>query len=711
MLLLIVILGVFKTAGYKKSQGYDPNDDRFLFHSESAVYYHYAKLFAGGEKFPVLDKALQAPEGLNPSREFTLVMEWTAGALYRFWGSTVPFHGFIIFFNCFFSSLTISAAWLLSLRNTGSPRIALLTALIYGTAYPAYIRTMGGFLSENFALPLLFLGFACHVWGLTGAASEKKGIMLPLSGIFLALAVSSWHFSQFVILVIVLWRWFELLVSGRRPGSLAGLTWIYMFLFTAGILSFPLAEKYFIVSSLMLLLPAYLLASFFPLLRIPLFIAALVSGPVSGILLPEHYSDFKHVYMAFWQKLTHLGIKPVDPGEISFESRVFWAGPFDVPLPSRIVSGFLIFLLIAVTFAVKSISIYLKKNEGLRNAFNSFREGDFRRSLPESGSFLIFCTFVFTPIYLLNARFCVFLIFFASQLVGFALSKSRGRFIPVLTVCLLLFQIHEMSAVLITDLTPIRLKLSKVLDPGNPLRLNRTRGDTRDIYKWINSVESDEIMLADPAFSADIFNDTGCRTSLHPMFEKSEIRERTAWFYRALYGSIDDFEEFCNIHRVDYFIYEADFLLESSTASSRYFGDSGPVDEMMPAFLFHFAPEKCALFRLEFENNYFRVYKYDPGKIGDDTLASSHYRPIFDKTLFSLNKFDSDAAAFIKGYNRALGFLTIAARKVAAGKTSEAMQLLEAASEYFPEDPVLIRFMEKERKNHRATDIKPIWRN
>ena len=85
-------------------------DDTGLFWTESAFQYRYARMVAHKEPLPSTDYTIQYPEGLEVFSHITIAMELVSGYLYQFFSIVfphLPFHVFLIYFICLFSSLSI----------------------------------------------------------------------------------------------------------------------------------------------------------------------------------------------------------------------------------------------------------------------------------------------------------------------------------------------------------------------------------------------------------------------------------------------------------------------------------------------------------------------------------------------------------------------------------------------------------------------------
>src|SRR5690349_19102731 len=90
------------------------------FWSEFAFHYRFAKFFA---EHPVSDwgqlshdRQVQFPDTINDWAEFTVAMEVPVGVFYRWLQPAVPFHVFVVWYDCLVSSLTLFGVFFLA-RN------------------------------------------------------------------------------------------------------------------------------------------------------------------------------------------------------------------------------------------------------------------------------------------------------------------------------------------------------------------------------------------------------------------------------------------------------------------------------------------------------------------------------------------------------------------------------------------------------------------
>ena len=76
----------------------------------------------------------------------------------------------------------------------------------------------------------------------------------------------------------------------------------------------------------------------------------------------------------------------------------------------------------------------------------------------------------------------------------------------------------------------------------------------------------------------------------------------------ALYADDEDaFYRLCRDFQSDYFVYQANLLLDNTSSSSRYMANRLTLPTTSPAFLFHFRPEALRHFTLVYQDSFYRV--------------------------------------------------------------------------------------------------------
>ncbi len=121
-LALVGLLYVFhvhlKTAKIFANPGWNAQDETGQFWSEAAFQYRFAKFFA---EHPAADwgqlardRDVQHPDTIDDWAEFTVAMEVPVGVLYRWLKPAMPFHVFVVWYDCLVSSLSLFAVFLLA---------------------------------------------------------------------------------------------------------------------------------------------------------------------------------------------------------------------------------------------------------------------------------------------------------------------------------------------------------------------------------------------------------------------------------------------------------------------------------------------------------------------------------------------------------------------------------------------------------------------
>ena len=165
-LALVSVLFAFhvhlKTQKIFRNPTWDEQDEVGQFWSEFAFHYRFAKFFAEHPASDwgrlAQDRDVQRPETINDWAEFTVAMEVPAGVLYRWLKPAMPFHVFVIWYDCIVSSLSLFAVFFLARALWRSDGAGLVATIFYATLYPSYGRTVKNlFLREDFAIPLILL--------------------------------------------------------------------------------------------------------------------------------------------------------------------------------------------------------------------------------------------------------------------------------------------------------------------------------------------------------------------------------------------------------------------------------------------------------------------------------------------------------------------------------------------------------------------------
>src|SRR5437879_11616044 len=161
-LAIVAALYVFpvhlKTAKIFRNPTWDAKDETGQFWSEFAFHYRFAKFFAEHSDWTALsrDRFVQYPDTIDDWAEFTVAMEVPVGLLYRWLKPAMPFHVFVVWYDCLVSSLSLFAIFFLARALWRSDIAGVFASVLYATLYPSYGRTVKNlFLREDFAIPLI----------------------------------------------------------------------------------------------------------------------------------------------------------------------------------------------------------------------------------------------------------------------------------------------------------------------------------------------------------------------------------------------------------------------------------------------------------------------------------------------------------------------------------------------------------------------------
>lgn len=325
--------------------GFDAADARGLLRSDPALLAYLTQEIgaaaAEGRLLPEdfgADPRLQHPFVTDVPSEFPVGQEflvaWVDQLQRRILAEPAALHVVALVVLSVVSALFVVGVFVGVQALSGS-RAWAAVAVFLALLTPANYRTIGFlWVGEDIALPF----FACHLGWLARAVARDRRRDWLASGLFAALALSTWHASSFV-LGLELGAWLlHALASGRSPFE-RGRSWLVLVapglaglavpvLRATGLLVAPLAAL-----TLALAAPA-LVRRVRPIGAGParvLVLAVLAAGLVAATALaPDTYA---HVHEVVWAKVRFLGRFPDDPSALSFDARLLWQGPFET-LPS-----------------------------------------------------------------------------------------------------------------------------------------------------------------------------------------------------------------------------------------------------------------------------------------------------------------------------------------------------------------------------------------
>ncbi|MFH1680063.1 MAG: hypothetical protein ABIH26_05390 [Candidatus Eisenbacteria bacterium] len=601
VLLLAALASLWKIHLFEASPRYDPRTDRLLFWTESAFHYRYAKMVAEGKPIPEIDYAAQMPEGLRPFSHITIGMELVSGALFRALRAAglvdAPFHVFLIRFICWFSSLSILGAYLAGRAVWRGAWTGAAAAALYAVSPLGYYRLVGNYGREDFTLPLLFFFVAFFFRTLGEERRGRRLIEANIAGFFAAASLATWHLSRFFLLafapaIVVL----VLLANERkrlRDAVWTATAWQLAASFTVPVLvekRHALSGEMFLFYAASILLHVSVRRVWRPARTAVILAGAFVLLYAGGTALRRN-TEYSHVSGLVVQKLVHLGSKPEDPRALPFEARVFWAPPFNSPGPAIVIG---LAGVVGLWFSAGLVGGLL---------------GAARRRMRAEGASIVYLSFAFLLFFLLVERLVVILVFFLAVLsAGIPVLAKRGRAgLAALLLLVIAWQAVENAR----GPSSAAARLARAVSSPREEPRAPNYGNNRRLVEWIRtSTDPDDVFLTWYPTGPMVLVDGGRPIVLHSKFESSVIRARYRGLLEALYGSEEEMAALCERLGIDYFLFQANFVVDATDYSETYGAGYRAVPARSAAFLFHFYPEELQRFTLVYQDSYYRVYRF-----------------------------------------------------------------------------------------------------
>jgi tetratricopeptide (TPR) repeat protein len=540
-------------------------------------------------------------------------MEHVAGLIYRLLFSNMPPHLFVVYFSIVFSTLSVLAVFSAGKVAWQSHAIAFLCAVIYGFAPASLARSAAGaYIREDFALPFIFLGFACFLYCLR----KDRTPVAALGSCLLVIALAAWHVTQLYLSLFAA----ALAVAyflGREKGLPPRSMLVFVaFMLAASFLIPVLRAKYFMVSPALMLSYALSALTWIGLRREnlcktgPVLAGLVILGFLTAALVIQGYlGTYSHVYSLLFYKLKFLGVLPQDPGSLPFEAKAMWSSAFVSPQPIELPT----MLAASLVFGpIGAAIIFFKMLKKEASAYEL------------TIAFLAVATFF---LFLMIHRMSVFAIFFLALSMGALSLVKKSRFRYALY--------GGLGAALVIQIFVLPRLGLMVFRPN--------QNDVKSLISFINTQSpKGTAVLTTFELGPSVAAYTGHPVILHPKFESKLLRDKVKHVYTAFYQSETRFYELCRRLKVGLFVYQVNMVMDGGPGSIRYLADAMPLKTDSAAFLFHFIPDRLRHFSLVYQNSTYRVYEVTAQ--APSAAAPVEYEPIYDLDIFADNK---DLGAYI----------------------------------------------------------------
>ena len=638
----------------KEKSGYSEKEDIGMFWSEVAFQYRYAEMLSNKDEKErnkawdtfSNDIKLQYPDGIDSWKEHTIFMEIVHAFIYRnFVSEKVPFHIFIMWFVVIFSSLMAYIIYFGINYLWKNPIVALIGAFAWMAVPVSFGRQVSSiYLKEDFSLVFIILFVVLFVVSL-----RNKNIAIPILGaISLFIALVSWHFSQFIFLLLgacILavyvinkdWKkhYTRNIIIYTASGFIAGLIPV---LWTRGfIISFPMLIFYSI------LITAITKPYWNKVLKNVWFFRALIPIVIAGLFIlvnlifNSHLTEYSHVFELFWYKIINLGIPPENPAELPFGARIFWAGDFNGYNFDDFYQYYLSMGIIVLLVFISSVFLLITKNLKIEGQLLTFF---FLSTLILT--FIVSRLSIFLAI--ASAIGVVFVIIGAVKLIKLIFhftkynNENLGDFTKFITNNIVISKriIIIVICVLIGICETVNATKFKYITPKNKQAKIETK---LEMFEWIkNNTNEDDAFICGISDGPMVLLYTDRPVVLNSQFENSLIRKRTQEFNTALYGKEDDLYNFAKKYKAKYVMVRTNMILTTKRGNPRYYAcKTGGLSLDTAAVMIQFMPEKMKNFTPVFDNDDYRIVRvlYE-GDNRNNFYWDKSFSSLYDISLFEV---------------------------------------------------------------------------
>ena len=632
----VAVLGAIFVAGTSaREQAFDRSGtaDDATYWMESAQRFRYVRMVAEGGWIPSNDPVMQAPDGYVPWSD-TVLQEVLYGTLY-FKFADPEEDELAPWVRRTTRMVSASAVFPIALLCFGVTRrrdAALLGALVWAIALPMAERGTGIVLfREDLAVPVLLW----HLAFLAFWVRSHRWQPALLSGLSLALALLLWKVVSFYVLLLVAFlgsaHWL-----GRAEARALGTGTALLFAPVAGACFLPLSLRHdsFLTSTAMLSAVAVGLAmgadagaawraNKAGTARKPGWMFAPVALVVFVVLrwvLPGE-AGYSHAWDTILAKITHLGVKPTDPMELSFGARHYWTGNYESPTLALLARNWPFLVLTALPglgwallwWSPKFLRGFRLEDQVPPKPPTKLLEG-FGPAEPLLGlasHFVLWLLFGFGGVYLLFRKFQLLAAIPLTVLIALGFAAPRRRRLALRGAVLAGIVLIGAQA---RGMTPnfarmVQPRTANVEQSWNPVSVWTGRMFDELARAVPDVIPREEPVLASFIISPFLLTYSDRPTILHCFFE-GDILERYERITHARFGAEAELWAVARSYGAQWYIHEAHHLLRTDgRMSQRYVAGAmdWPHDSAMAKM--QFAPERLKHFELAWENDAFRMYR------------------------------------------------------------------------------------------------------
>jgi len=574
---------------------------------ESALHFRRVKMLFDRGQLPVIDEAIQHPEGIKIREIDSITSEPVQAFLAGLFPDSMSFSARIRWIESGWFCLSIPLLMIMMRVWTGSWLAGFISALLYAVSLASVLRSTGQEISrENFAMPWLVASYSCAALYLCRPEMIRRSVWLFATGILLAMSLIAWDMIQYVLGLITLSVMAHILfrVKGFKKDVIKLYAAIVVSIFLVAVFHPYYRFHGLAYSPLMLWMIGVFIAgiyrqrhmsdSFTPNNHVDsklswktrwLYPLLIMLGPVLLVLAVgltgaygTSYAHFAELLMA---KIKFLNVKPADPSLMSYYQRIMWVPSLHSATWGLTLWLFPCTLWLSGLVAIVAVVITLKRPD------------------PLIYHWILFFG-VSVAAYILFFRFHVFVALAVAVLIGWMYGQMkdisilwRGLVLVVITFSIVIEARHTYEQ---------RLAM------GRP---NVYYQELKELADWLREEVAPSPVLANMGVSAYIAAYGKCPIVIHPKFEDPSIRIRLQEYGELLFGSDEkSLRDWMDEHQVAYYVYsKGEFAKEKPEYQMRYFANMMNPPDSVPAKRFESDDQTLRYFTRMWGNRKYVVYK------------------------------------------------------------------------------------------------------